>query len=245
MNLTVNYNFMKVSVNDLSSQLSSFSMRCGKEWLLLVSVIEANKEEGLKYYWQELEGFQEIEKEMFRKEYGRLVNKNERFGKGKQIDLNVKSEVEEYKWLYSVDGTGIAFIFLYEESISSNLLNKLLRRMRCKISQRKFIQGSSKGRSLKRDFNSLVKDFNRLLRKQNMSDFLSSSKLENSGIIVFDQNQSDCNLIEIEPVEEVKEVEEVKTKKLFKDGTVKNTFVLAFGITLMLLLFKKFLVKVL
>ena len=117
--------------------------------------------------------------------------------------------------------------------------------MRCKISQRKFIQGSSKGRSLKRDFNSLVKDFNRLLRKQNMSDFLSSSKLENSGIIVFDQNQSDCNLIEIEPVEEVKEVEEVKAKKLFKDGTVKNTFVLAFGITLMLLLFKKFLVKVL
>ena len=236
---------MKLSTGDFSSHFTENTINIYKEAVLIVSLLDTNEETNYDFYWEECAGFDKQKKLKFHDEYNQLFKRAKRFrNKGKSF-LNVKSSVEGFKWAFNAEDNEMAFIVLFEENLSSKHLNKFLRRLNIKVSQRRFLKEKAIGDKLRNDLKSVIFNFNKHLRKQCMSNFLSISNSGHSEIMLSTQNQSAIELIKKdEETVEVKEelVDDKERQKRLM--VVRTTFVLAIGFSFALLIFQKFFMKV-
>ena len=168
----------------MPTEISGISAPARKEAVLLVSLLDFSEESSFDYYWEELDWFKDYDKQQFHIEYDRIMKKAQRLMSKRTSSLNIMSEVDGYKWLFDIDSQNIVYILLFEENISKKLLSKLIRRLRQKISQQKFAKEKYVGNKLKTSLEGYFTDFNKLLKKKSMTDFLSSSTFEMSTIIL-------------------------------------------------------------
>ena len=227
----------------MPTEISGISAPARKEAVLLVSLLDFSEESSFDYYWEELDWFKDYDKQQFHIEYDRIMKKAQRLMSKRTSSLNIMSEVDGYKWLFDIDSQNIVYILLFEENISKKLLSKLIRRLRQKISQQKFAKEKYVGNKLKTSLEGYFTDFNKLLKKKSMTDFLSSSTFEMSTIILPIAEEPPFKAVIKEDKEEYLDLISEK-KKEFRRGVMKSVLVLAIGFVLVLLLFENFLKRI-
>ena len=227
----------------MPTEISGISIPVRKEALLIVSLLDYSEESSFDNYWEDLEWFKEHDKQQFRIEYERIVSKSQRLMRKRSSSLHIMSEVDGYKWIFDIDSQHIVYIFLFEETISNKLLSKLFRRLRYKISQQKFGKEKYVSNKLKTSIEGYFADFNKLLKKQSMTDFLSSTGLEMSCIIPPTAQEPPFEVVVQEQKEEKVDLIAEK-KKEFRQGVIKSVLVLAIGFVIVLLLFESFLKRI-
>ena len=227
----------------MPTEISGISAPARKEAVLLVSLLDFSEESSFDYYWEELDWFKDYDKQQFHIEYDRIMKKAQRLMSKRTSSLNIMSEVDGYKWLFDIDSQNIVYILLFEENISKKLLSKLIRRLRQKISQQKFAKEKYVGNKLKTSLEGYFTDFNKLLKKKSMTDFLSSSTFEMSTIILPIAEEPPFKAVIKEDKEESVDLISEK-KKEFRRGVIKSVLVLAIGFVLVLLLFENFLKRI-
>ena len=140
---------MKVSIDDLSTLYTENTINIQKEGVLIVSLLDNNEHTSFDYYWEDSSGFDKQKKLKFHNEYDQLYKKAKRTSSSKKAKkvknkersfLNVKSNVEGFKWVFNTEDTDNMFIILFDENLSSSHLEKFMRRLNVKIGQKRFMK---------------------------------------------------------------------------------------------------------
>lgn len=232
---------MKISATNGQANTSQLSYRSFPDSVLLLDIVQMSEKRTSLYFQHRLDNLSSDNKRQLLKEHTTLKSRSKNLGLDPKSQLPLKSKVPEHRWIISTDKASHAYILLIVSNTPETFVKRLQRRLQGKVAQVTQKHENFHDSWIQDRFSEVLDSFNEALKKQHLSDFLSSSEFEATAISV-EKSKADVEqqLEYCEPVEPELEAKPAFFKHRIKIGTLKLALIVMVGLFFIFCLLHRF-----